>query len=50
LPQALPIHAVVKVDRYLPGCPPSADRIWTFLQRLLTGKRPELAGADLQFG
>ncbi len=50
LPQALPLHAAVKVDRFLPGCPPSADRIWKFVQGLLAGKRPELVGADLRFG
>ncbi len=50
LPQALPLHAVVRVDRFVPGCPPSADRIWKFLQGLLAGRRPELVGADLRFG
>ncbi|MCU0971686.1 MAG: NADP oxidoreductase [Gammaproteobacteria bacterium] len=33
-----PIHEVVKVDYFLPGCPPSADAIWTFLTELLQGK------------
>ena len=33
-----PIHEVVKVDYFLPGCPPSADAIWTFLVELLSGK------------
>lgn len=37
-----PIHEVVKVDYFLPGCPPSADTIWTFLNELLTG-------ADIEF-
>ena len=32
-----PIHEVVKVDYFLPGCPPSADTIWTFLQELISG-------------
>lgn len=50
LPQALPLHAFVRVDHFLPGCPPSADRIWTFLRPLLGGKKPELAAADLRFG
>ncbi|GAB4304027.1 MAG: oxidoreductase [Candidatus Bipolaricaulota bacterium] len=50
LPQALPLHSVVKVDRFLPGCPPSADRIWRFVEGLLAGRRPELTGADLRFG
>ena len=33
-----PIHEVVKVDYFLPGCPPSADTIWTFLTELIEGK------------
>lgn len=33
-----PIHEVVKVDYFLPGCPPSADAIWTFLSSFLAGK------------
>ena len=33
-----PIHEVVKVDYFLPGCPPSADTVWTFLTELLSGK------------
>jgi NAD-reducing hydrogenase small subunit len=33
-----PIHEVVKVDHFLPGCPPSADAIWTFLTELIAGK------------
>jgi NAD-reducing hydrogenase small subunit len=33
-----PIHEVVKIDYFLPGCPPSADAIWTFLTELLSGQ------------
>ena len=33
-----PIHEIVKVDYFLPGCPPSADSIWTFLTELIEGK------------
>jgi NAD-reducing hydrogenase small subunit len=33
---------VVKVDYYLPGCPPSADLIWQALVALLTNKPLEL--------
>ena len=50
LPQALPLHAVVPVDYFLPGCPPSADRIWTFLRPVLLGQKPVLSGPDLKFG
>lgn len=33
-----PIHEVVKIDYFLPGCPPSADAIWTFITQLLAGQ------------
>jgi NAD-reducing hydrogenase small subunit len=37
-----PIHEVVKVDYFLPGCPPSGEAIWKFLTDLLAGREPEL--------
>ena len=37
LNQVRPLHEVVHVDYFLPGCPPSAEAIWTFLQALLSG-------------
>lgn len=37
-----PIHEVVHVDYFLPGCPPSADAIWSFLTDLLAGRTPQL--------
>jgi NAD-reducing hydrogenase small subunit len=33
-----PVHEVVKIDYFLPGCPPSADAIWTFLTELCEGR------------
>jgi NAD-reducing hydrogenase small subunit len=38
LNQVHPIHEVVKVDYFVPGCPPSADALWTFLNELLEGR------------
>lgn len=35
LPTAEPLHELVPVDVYLPGCPPSAERIGTLLFKLL---------------
>lgn len=37
-----PIHEVVKIDYFLPGCPPSGDAIWKFLTDLLSGRTPHL--------
>ena len=37
-----PLHEVVKVDYFIPGCPPSADAIWAAVTALVEGQRPEL--------
>ena len=42
LNQVHPIHEVVQVDYFLPGCPPSADAIWAFVTDLLAGRTPHL--------
>jgi NAD-reducing hydrogenase small subunit len=39
-----PLHHVVPVDEYIPGCPPDAERIWQALLTLITGGR--LRAAD----
>jgi NAD-reducing hydrogenase small subunit len=33
-----PCHEVVKIDLFIPGCPPPADAIWDALVALLTGQ------------
>src|SRR5512132_1489605 len=43
LPAALPVHRVVEVDVFLPGCPPSADLIYHTLNELLEGRMPDTA-------
>jgi NAD-reducing hydrogenase small subunit len=45
LPKSIPVHKVVDVDVFLPGCPPSADLIYTLLDDLLSGRVPEAAGS-----
>jgi len=38
LDKVYPCHEVVKIDYFLPGCPPRADLIWDALVALLNGK------------
>ena len=42
LNKVYPCHEVVKIDYFLPGCPPPADMIWEALVALLTGKKLEM--------
>lgn len=42
LNKVYPCHEVVKVDYFLPGCPPSADTLWAALTALLTDQPVEL--------
>ena len=48
LARVRPVHEVVKVDYFLPGCPPSADAIYACLVDLLEGREP--AGEVKRFG
>jgi NAD-reducing hydrogenase small subunit len=38
LDKVYPCHEIVKIDYFLPGCPPRADLIWEALVALVTGK------------
>lgn len=49
LEHARPIHEVVPVDVYVPGCPPSADVIFYALSELIEGRSPALS-AKTRFG
>ncbi len=43
LPQIQPVHTVVDVDFFLPGCPPPAPMIRDVLLALLNGETPEIS-------
>ncbi|NWF70537.1 MAG: NADP oxidoreductase [Chloroflexi bacterium] len=42
LPLVKPVHAVVKVDVYVPGCPPHAETLFYVVSELLAGRLPDL--------
>jgi len=43
LSRTRPLHEVVKVDVYVPGCPPHADIIFYAIAELLEGRMPDPA-------
>ena len=49
LTEVKPINQVVKVDCYVPGCPPSAKAIHYALAALLEGRIPILPGEIMRF-
>jgi NAD-reducing hydrogenase small subunit len=50
LDRVCPLHEVIRVDAFLPGCPPPADRIRTVLEKALAGEPLTLEGAQLKPG
>lgn len=50
LERVRPLHEIIKVDYFLPGCPPPASRIKTVVSKLLAGEVPILEGDDLKNG
>ena len=50
LKKVVPVHKLIAVDVFLPGCPPPAQRIRGVLERLLDGQPVSLSGEDLRFG
>jgi NAD-reducing hydrogenase small subunit len=49
LPNSRPVHEFVKVDVFVPGCPPSADTIYYVVSELLAGRNPDV-GLKTRFG
>jgi NAD-reducing hydrogenase small subunit len=49
LKQVHPIQDVVKVDYFLPGCPPSGEAIWQFFTQLIAGRTPQLGHGLLRY-
>ncbi|MFI5040232.1 MAG: NADP oxidoreductase [Acidimicrobiales bacterium] len=49
LDRARPVHEVVDVDVFLPGCPPAPDLIYFVIDEILQGRMPDTAGIS-RFG
>lgn len=47
--RARPVHEIVEVDMFLPGCPPPSEAIFYALSELLEGRVPDLTGKS-RFG
>ena len=50
LERVRPVHEIVPVEVFLPGCPPDAARIRAVLEQVLSGQAPHLEGRQLKFG
>lgn len=51
LDRVRPIHELVDIDLFIPGCPPSAPRIQAAIEPLLKGERPIMEGRSMiKFG
>jgi len=50
LPRVYPLHQVITVDAFIPGCPPDPDRIWAAVSALLRGEPVVLEESMRKFG
>lgn len=50
LDQVLPLHKVIPVDYFMPGCPPSADRIRSVIDQLARHPFDGIKADSIRFG
>ncbi len=49
LDRVYPCHEIVKIDYFLPGCPPSPELIWNALVALINGREMDLPYEIIKF-
>ncbi|MBB4198825.1 NADP oxidoreductase [Rhodoblastus sphagnicola] len=49
LDKVYPINEIVRVDYFIPGCPPSGDALWKYLTDLIGGRMPRLDYQSFRF-
>jgi NAD-reducing hydrogenase small subunit len=49
LDKVRPLHEVVRIDHFIPGCPPSAEAIWKVLSGLIAGEGQPLDHGLIHF-
>lgn len=49
LDRVYPCHEVVKIDHFLPGCPPRPGLLWDAITALLDGRAPALDYQDFKY-
>ncbi len=50
LPRVLPLHQVVEVDAFIPGCPPDPERILAAITAIMNGEPVQLNEDQRSFG
>ncbi len=50
LPAVLPVHKVIDIDFFMPGCPPSAAKIRRALETLVAGGNEHVESEDIRPG